>query len=177
MAKQPIERIAENEENMSIRVIGRVDEGESSSVTRGRYDQENGEGRVHTGTLYVHEVGVWRLHKALELVLLGFVLVGGVEEIDGESHFGWLFVVAVDGVEGPVFWVLDAVGNDGVDGPSRFEWLDGSLMFELSTSAARRLESLLWGKSIRSTKMESVPESYGYCSRRKPRRSDVSVKE
>ena len=40
---------------------------------------------VLTRAFNVHEVGVGRLHKTLELVLLGFVLVGGVEEIDSES--------------------------------------------------------------------------------------------
>ncbi len=38
-----------------------------------------------TGALYVHEVRVGGLHKTLELVLLGLMLSGGVEEINGES--------------------------------------------------------------------------------------------
>ena len=38
-----------------------------------------------TRALDVHEVGVGRLHEALELVLLLLELSGGVEEVDGES--------------------------------------------------------------------------------------------
>lgn len=41
-----------------------------------------------TGALYVHEVRVGGLHKTLELVLLGLMLSGGVEEINGESLLG-----------------------------------------------------------------------------------------
>lgn len=41
--------------------------------------------KIHTGAFDVHEERVGRLHEALELVLLLLVLVGGVQEIDGES--------------------------------------------------------------------------------------------
>ena len=38
----------------------------------------------HTRALHVHEVGVGRLHKTLELVAALLVLSGGVEEVDGK---------------------------------------------------------------------------------------------
>ena len=38
-----------------------------------------------TRALDIHEVGVWRLHQALELVLLFLVFERWVEEVDGES--------------------------------------------------------------------------------------------
>ena len=37
-----------------------------------------------TGALYVHEVGVWRLDKTLEFVLLGLLFQRRVKEIDSE---------------------------------------------------------------------------------------------
>ena len=35
----------------------------------------------------VHVEGVWALDDALELVGLGFLEGGGVQEVNGESHF------------------------------------------------------------------------------------------
>ena len=39
---------------------------------------------IRTRALHVHEVGVGRLHKPLELVAALLVLGRGVEEVDGE---------------------------------------------------------------------------------------------
>ncbi|OBZ78952.1 hypothetical protein A0H81_00516 [Grifola frondosa] len=40
---------------------------------------------VRTWALYIHEVGIGRLHQPLELVAALFVLMRRVKEIDGES--------------------------------------------------------------------------------------------
>ena len=40
---------------------------------------------IRTWAIDIHEVRVWGLNETLELVLLCFVLVGGMEKIDGES--------------------------------------------------------------------------------------------
>jgi len=37
--------------------------------------------------LHIHEVRVWRLHQALQLVPARLSSGGGVEEINGERHF------------------------------------------------------------------------------------------
>jgi len=48
--------------------------------------REDGRDRKTTWTFDVHEVGVWRLHKTLELVPSVFGFLGGVKKIDGERH-------------------------------------------------------------------------------------------
>lgn len=48
--------------------------------------EDGGDGKA-AWALDIHEVRVRRLHQALELVLPLLMLKGGVEEIDGKSHF------------------------------------------------------------------------------------------
>ena len=48
-----------------------------------------------TRALHVHEVGVGRLHKTLELVAALFVLSRGVEKIDGKRLVESAFELSV----------------------------------------------------------------------------------
>ena len=50
---------------------------------------------IRTRALHVHEVGVGRLHKPLELVAALLVLGRGVEEVDGERLKGVVCVCEV----------------------------------------------------------------------------------
>ena len=56
--------------------------------------EDGGDGEAIVA-LDVHEVGVWRLHKTLELMRAFLCLWAGVQQVNGQWHFQfWKEVIA-----------------------------------------------------------------------------------